>query len=234
MTALLPTAQGVAVYGALVRAADAHRAAPGGDARGRGQMMADTLVERVTGQSSASAVPVRINLVMTDHTLFSAGREPGALLGHGPVPAAVARRLALVGDTQATASIRRLYTRPGERELVSLESRSRLFRGGLADFVTLRDQDCRTPWCDASIRHLDHVVEHASGGATGAADGQGLCESCNDAKQVPGWRARPGPDGAVVTTTPAGKRHTSRPPGLPESEPGWTVTTVPWADLVTA
>ena len=53
LSALLPVAQGVAVYAALARSADTARA--GGDARSRGQIMADTLVERVTGQASAPA-----------------------------------------------------------------------------------------------------------------------------------------------------------------------------------
>ena len=57
LTALLPVAQGVAAYTALCRAADSTTA--GGDARGRGQIMADTLVERVTGQASADAVRSR-------------------------------------------------------------------------------------------------------------------------------------------------------------------------------
>jgi hypothetical protein len=60
LTELLPVAQGVAVYAALRNAADSARA--GGDRRGRGQIMADTLVERVTGQTSADEVPLRVNL----------------------------------------------------------------------------------------------------------------------------------------------------------------------------
>jgi len=56
LTALLPVAQGVAGYAALSRHADTNIAT--GDARGRGQVMADTLVERVTGQSTAEQVPV--------------------------------------------------------------------------------------------------------------------------------------------------------------------------------
>ena len=50
LNATLPLAQGVAAYAALCREADAARAA--GDERGRGQVMADTLVERITGQST--------------------------------------------------------------------------------------------------------------------------------------------------------------------------------------
>jgi hypothetical protein len=45
VTALLPVAQGVGVYAALKRAADTTF-----DERSRGQVMADTLVERVTGR----------------------------------------------------------------------------------------------------------------------------------------------------------------------------------------
>ena len=68
LTALLPVAQGVAAYAALAGAADAARAT--GDARGRGQVMADTLVERITGQATADGTAVEIHLVMTDQTLF--------------------------------------------------------------------------------------------------------------------------------------------------------------------
>src|SRR5690606_24723796 len=68
ITALLPVARGVAVYAALCKAADAAIAA--GDGRTRGQLMADTLVERVTGRAGAAAAPVEIQLVMTDGTLL--------------------------------------------------------------------------------------------------------------------------------------------------------------------
>lgn len=47
LTALLPAAQGVAVYAALKAAAD--RSTAVGDPRSRGQQMADTLVTRITG-----------------------------------------------------------------------------------------------------------------------------------------------------------------------------------------
>ena len=50
----------------------------GGDPRGRGQIMADTLVERVTGQASADAVPLLVNLVVSDGVLFGVRRpRPG-------------------------------------------------------------------------------------------------------------------------------------------------------------
>ncbi len=73
LTGLLPVAQGVAVHAALAHAADSLRSR--GDARGRGQIMADTLVERVTGHAAA-AVPVEVQLVMTDTALLGEDSTP--------------------------------------------------------------------------------------------------------------------------------------------------------------
>lgn len=68
-----------------------------------------------------------------------------------------------------------------------MDSRARIFPQGLARFITTRDQRCRTPWCGAPVRHIDHVQSHAAGGGTSAGNGQGLCENCNYTKQAPGW-----------------------------------------------
>ena len=84
VSALLPGKQGVAVIAALTREADRRRAT--GDPRTKGQLMADTLVERVTGQAQADQTPVEIQLQVTDRTLFGGGSEPGWLYGYGPVP----------------------------------------------------------------------------------------------------------------------------------------------------
>ena len=69
LSALLPAAKAVACYAALGKAADAARAA--GDPRSRGQAMADTLVELVTGTKTADGIPVEIGLVITDQALFA-------------------------------------------------------------------------------------------------------------------------------------------------------------------
>lgn len=211
MSALTPAAQGVAMYAALTGEADRLRAA--GDPRSRGQIMADTLVERVTGQLSAPAVPVMVDLVVSDAALLGGTDVPAWLHGYGPLPAEAARRLA--AHPEARTEIRRLYARPETGELVAMESGSRCFRGGLAAMIELRDQVCRTPWCDAPIRHTDHVVAADHGGPTSYVNGQGLCEACNYARQAPGWTARPASDGRVVTTTPTGLGYTTAPPGLP-------------------
>jgi hypothetical protein len=101
-----------------------------------------------------------------------------------------------------------------------------VFDGLLRRMLVLRDGRCRTPWCDAPIRHADHVVAHAEGGPTSLPNGQGLCERCNQTKTLPGWRAevldtvldtgRDSPAGrhAVRTTTPTGHHDDSTAPPL--------------------
>ena len=106
VTALLPVAQGVGVYAALKRAADTTF-----DDRSRGQVMADTLVERVTGRPSDAAEPVAVNLVIADETLLGTDNSPAVVKGYGPIPASVARGLvsAAVTDERSRATLRRLY-----------------------------------------------------------------------------------------------------------------------------
>lgn len=217
VSALLPVAQGVAVYASLRAAADAGRAV--GDGRPHGQLMADTLVERVTGQSSAAAVPVEVQLVVTDQALLGDSDEPARLTGHGPIPVGVARRLARVAAADEKLWVRRLYCRPDDGRLVAMESSRRLFPAGLKQLIRTRDEACRTPWCGAPIRHADHVVPVHAGGVTSATNGQGLCERCNQVKEAPGWHARPTKDGNVLIRTPTGHHHVSRPPVLPREPP---------------
>ncbi|MCC9145741.1 MULTISPECIES: HNH endonuclease signature motif containing protein [unclassified Arthrobacter] len=222
LTGLLPVAQGVGVYAALSREADRLRAS--GDSRGRGQIMADTLVERVTGQAEAGQMKVEVQLVMSDRTLLGSGSEPAVVPGYGPVPSQWARDLVRGSagrDKQAKRWIRRLYTEPATGELTAMDSRARLFPRSLARFIATRDQTCRMPWCGAPIRHVDHVRPHRDGGDSSTKNGQGLCEACNQAKEAPGWKAYSvDPSGTntphtIETTTPTGHTYRSTAPPLP-------------------
>ena len=113
-------------------------------------------------------------------------------------------------------SLRRLFADPKSGALVAMESSRRAFDRALAGFIELRDQQCRTPWCDAPVRHRDHVVKAGHGGPTSAANGQGLCEACNYAKEAIGWQAwpRPGPRHTVEMLTPTGHSYASVAPPM--------------------
>ena len=303
LSAVLPAAQGAAVQAALKALADQTIAAPGGDPRTRGQIMADSLVSRVTGEpnsgcdeygvpcdvvgdtdgpeandstaddstiddstiddsanadesdeaadgsadddllvdldepayqpSGRGAPVVQLSVVMTDQALFGDDNEPAHVVGQGSIPASLAR--ALLGrhaDKGTKIWMRRFYTNPSGTQLLAADSRQRLFPQGARDFLIARDQTCRTPWCDAPIRHLDHIVDHARGGPTAVGNGQGLCAACNLIKAAPGWNATADNDGAVETRTPTGHRYLSRPPRPPHSRP-WPSAERPPIDVCT-
>lgn len=252
VSALLPMAQGIAAYATLSRDADSARAA--GDPRSRGQVMADTLVERVTGQATASAVPVEVQVVLSAQTLLATGPgagDPAQVPGYGSVPAGWARDRIRGRDTdtsegaacddRASAAqvwLRRLFATPDGSSLVAMESSRRLFDAGLRRFLITRDDTCRTPWCDAPIRHLDLPYwlagahqrgpsARAQSGATSARNGQGLCERCNQAKEQPGWAVtvvddpdgRAGPHRTRITTPTGATYESQAPPLLPSSTP---------------
>jgi hypothetical protein len=273
VTALLPVAQAVAVHAALSQAALTGKAA--GDERGKGQLMADTLVERVTGQAAADDVSVEVQVVITDRGLIAGEETPAHVPGYGPVPSAWVRDLltrhltpedsttaaagaGVVADTatpEAAATwLRRLYTHPATGTLVGMDSSRRLFPAGLRRFLVARDGTCRTPWCDAPVAHADHVVPHASGGPTSAANGQGLCVRCNLVKEEPRWSttvihagpAHPatglsldegeGADGqphTVEIRTPTGHRYRSSAPPvlLPPPSPVFSPSSMPDVDV---
>ncbi|SOD74636.1 HNH endonuclease [Jatrophihabitans sp. GAS493] len=219
VSALLPVSQGVASYAALHSHASTV-VGVGSEDRSRGQVMADTFVERLTGQARAVDVPVAVNLIITDQALFTSGTgtdEPAHLIGAGTIPAGLARRMVTDPSGETAMFLRRLYTHPDTHQLAAMETQSRLFTANQRHFLLLRDQTCRTPWCDAPIRHADHIQPAADGGPTSVTNGQGLCEACNHAKQAPDWTQNLNPEcpGEVITTTPTGHRYPSRPPDPP-------------------
>jgi hypothetical protein len=215
VTVLLPVKQGVGVYAALRRAADTTF-----DDRSRGQVMADTVVERVTGHPAEEPEHVALNLVMSDQSLWGQDNAPAVLDGYGPIPASVARSLVrdAVVDERSLATLRRLYRDPKSGSLVAMESRSRFFPKGLAGFIDFRDRTCRTPYCDARIRHRDHARPRNRGGPTSAVNGLGECERCNYTKEAPGWRVSADDVNGTHTAefvTPTGARYYSMAPPLP-------------------
>lgn len=267
LTGHLPLIQGVSCLAALRQAADSARAA--GDPRTQGQIMADTLVERVTGQATADDVDVEVQILLPAELLSDPDSNRSAVVqGYGPIPGALARdnvdrsrgrKRSRVVETAQTVGASPLPSQPlspaeapqpgaapepasrlearlaelfglplssgwrvvGPTTIVAIGSRARRFTGPLADLIKVRDQHCRMPYCDAPIRHLDHIIEHHRGGQTTLDNGQGLCERHNYLRNVPGWRTdlvhpgSRGPAHETVITTPTGHRHHSRAPDPP-------------------
>jgi hypothetical protein len=266
ISAELPLVAGVSVFKALDDAASSARARGAGGTRG--QLMADALIARTTGLEDIADVDVEIQLLMTDEALLADAPDAAWIEGH-PVPAAIARRLALAGSAddegppdggaadggpadgeaaddppsarpgrsteQGRRFVRRLFTDPVTGQLRAADAARRRFTGPDRRFVEMADRTCRTPWCDAPIRHIDHVAPHAEGGETVVGNGAGRCESCNYLMQRPGWSARmtggspppsiepepsdgpsagSGPGRDLEVTTPHGRTYSSSPPPI--------------------
>ncbi|MCV7251197.1 DUF222 domain-containing protein [Mycobacterium hackensackense] len=214
VTACVPMPQGVAVYATLDKAVKTNA-----DDRTRGQVMADTLVERITGRPAEEPVPVTVNVVLSDDTLVDGGDDAATVEGYGPVPADVARSLITDSlDNDGEVALRRLYASPAGGALVAMESKSRTFPKALAQFIRFRDDTCRTPYCNAPVRHIDHAHPAHRGGPTTAVNGQGLCEHCNYVKEQSGWAVRvvPGESGRHTAeyTTPTGAVYRSTAPPI--------------------
>lgn len=119
--------------------------------------------------------------------------------------------------------IRRLYTDPRTGELTAADPRRRLFRGAVRRFILLRDQRCRTPWCDAAIHDLDHSTRYSEGGGTTIDNGIGYCQRFNLVREIPGWEtsiepAEEGKPARLIIVTPAGHRYSSTAPALVDPE----------------
>jgi hypothetical protein len=195
--------------------------------------MADTLVRRVVNPAMAAAslraaLSLMVNVIVRDTVLLGDEEGAGWVEGYGEVPGDLIREW--IADTaeaegagEAEVWVRRLYEKPETDELVAMDSKARRFVRMLAEFLRLRDRGCRTQFCDAPIRHLDHSVDHALGGPTDAKHGQGLCETCNHAKQARGWsaRPRPGPLHTIETITPTGHRYISVAPTIGSPRRKW-------------
>jgi hypothetical protein len=214
ITGFLPVEQGVACYAALRRHTDARIAE--GDARTRDQIMADTFTERLTGQKAAADVNVEIGIVVpVDALLDPASTRTADITGHGPIPAGILRDL--LAESAGSTWWRRLFTMPGNGPLVGGDPKRRRFDGFLAKLIRIRDGGtCRDPFCDAEIRHLDHIDQRRHGGPSSYANGRGTCARGNHVREMPGWKVEVVHDGlgaeqhTVRTTTPTGHTYTGR------------------------
>ncbi|WP_299575872.1 HNH endonuclease signature motif containing protein [uncultured Williamsia sp.] len=220
LSALLPMKAGIAAYAALKQHADA---LVGDGDRSHTQIMADTLVERLTGKARAEDLPVAVDVVVSADVLLADSSAAAEVPGYGPIPADTARDLITDAlDADALVTLRRLFAAPDSGALVAMESKARIFPSGLRRFITRRDISCRFPYCDAPIVEIDHAHPHHDGGATDALNGLGECRTHNRQKESFGWQVTTAidDDGThdALIRTPTGHEHRSRAPARDTDE----------------
>ncbi|MDT7580368.1 MAG: hypothetical protein QOK35_1632, partial [Pseudonocardiales bacterium] len=181
LIAHLPAEQAATCFGALHRAVNEHYVTADTVTRNRGQILADSLVERLTGQATAGDVNVEVQVLVPVEALLDPDNPlPAEIAGHGPIPADIAWEL--LATTAGKKSLRRLVTRDGI--VIGGESRRRTFDGLLETLIRARDGNrCTAPYCDAPIKHIDHAKRWADGGHTTFMNGRGYCEFHNHARE---------------------------------------------------
>ncbi|WP_229052304.1 HNH endonuclease signature motif containing protein [Aeromicrobium sp. Leaf350] len=184
-----PAEQLVGIRQSLQAHADRLRAR--GDDRDRGQIMVNTLFERVTGVETVAGPDIDLSIVLPIEALkgeAAAAKDHIGTTGWSPQAEPKARQAP--GRSPAPAR-----NEPGRRR-----RRSRA------------PHKCRQPGCSCRIREIDHIRPHRNGGPTTEANGQGLCRMSNLVKELPGWSVHAGSHGEVTWTTPTQHTYTSPPP----------------------
>jgi len=150
-------------------------------------------------------------------TLLDANDHTSAQLdGYGPLPTDIARDI--LAASKGRAWWRRLYAAPAGGPLAGGDPDRRQFDGHLRKLIMWRDRHCRDPYCEAPIRHIDHIQRYSDGDLTIYPNGRGECERGNYAREMPGWKVEAvssGLDGkqhTITITTPTGHTYLSRAP----------------------
>ncbi|PCC39433.1 hypothetical protein CIK66_09260 [Brachybacterium alimentarium] len=243
---------------------EAERLRASGDRRGHQQIQADSFVASLLGlEDGIDRTDLDLGVIITDRALLNPGcGDLAQIEGYGPITAEAVRaevedglralthgaEESLGTDTAAAKlALRRLYTHPTTGELVAVESIGRVFPKALARFIRWRDMTCRGPFCNAPIRHADHIKPHAAGGHTCLDNGQGLCAFCNDKEEQTAaverepdssghrvtWTSRTGATrgtGPVALTSPLVEAATVDRTAGPAAEPATSPTTPPAAE----
>lgn len=187
------------------------------DPRSAGQCRADALLQLVTGaHSDGVSTPVSqlgkplVHLVVDADTITGHSNTPAELLGHGPIPAEYARRLA------ADATWQRILADSKTGRIVDVGRTRYRPPAALTDYVRARDQVCTFPTCErpAADCDLDHTVPYQRAGGTDANNLTAKCRRHHLTKHHAGWSTIQHSDGAVTWISPTGHRYDNRPPRL--------------------
>lgn len=171
--------------------------------------MANAVLNDPSGPRSQRR-PARIEVTVDLATLTGLADNSAELTGYGPIPAGLARALAVDGEWH------RLVTDPLSGALLDYARTTYSPPAALVDFVLTRDRSCRFPGCpQPAVRcDIDHGQAYDEGGATSAANCGLLCRRHHRLKTHAGWSLERHPDASVTWTSPAGARIRAPAPAI--------------------
>ncbi len=215
-----PAAHGMAHVGAYISAEQAEAfvaalekmaAAPDcadpygqGDARSKGQRLADALVGFLQEHVD---VQVTVDVVISADQLVGDNDWTPESKRLGPIGSEVARDLCVSPD----ARWRRLVTDPVTGELVAMGTAAYRIPAHLREAIKARDVSCRFPRCHARAEFFDcdHIVPHPAG-ETCADNLAGLCRRHHRTKTFSAWKVERDPRAPrheLVWTSPLGRTY---------------------------
>jgi hypothetical protein len=208
---LMPAEQALALQHTLAAVARRTRARFPQDPRTLEQLEVDALGAMAAEQLAdptlpkAHGRPLSVGLTMDTATLFGFADNPAQLEGYGPIPAPLARELAVTGTW------RLMIVDAETGRLSHLGTRTYTPSRRLAEFIVARDRTCRAPRCGRPAHRcdLDHrrPYDHTNptaGGQTDESNLQALCERHHIARHAGLLHAELVDDNTIEWTTRAG------------------------------
>ncbi|MEU3626025.1 HNH endonuclease [Amycolatopsis coloradensis] len=188
-----------------------------GDTRTMNQLRADIALDLLLSGKGGAAERAEVFLYMDMFTYLGLNDDPVKMAGHGHIPASLGRHIA----TGPNTVLRRIITDPLSGQVQDLGRTQYRPDAAMAEFVRVRDRECRRPGCDrpAQACELDHSIPWQFQGETSVADLITYCTRDHRLKDEPGWVYHLAPDGTLRITTPTGLTHVSEPPPLHEPRP---------------
>ena len=165
----------------------------------------DLLLSGNGGDEARAEVLVYIDLA----TYLGLNDESAELAGHGPIPAALARRIASGPDT----ALRRIITDPLTGQVKELGENRYRPSEEMTEFVRVRDRECRHPGCVRPAQTCA-VENTASALEDGTGEPVSYCPRHRKLKNRPAWQYEVAPDGTLTVTTPSERTHKSAVPSL--------------------
>ena len=165
-------------------------------------------------------------IVIDAATLLGLADNPGELVGFGPIPATLARRLAA-----DSGSWRRLVTDPVTSHLLDYGTTVYTPPAALREYILARDRTCQFPGCAraAYLCDLDHVQPFTGdegGGTTSADNLLTVCRRHHRLKTHNHWTLTIHPPGTITGTEP-GSSLEPEPDPLLEPAPDTQSETAP-------
>lgn len=166
------------------------------------------------GPGALGKIRAKVQVIVPALAMLAPGREnatPAELVGHGPLDAETARRLA-----EATSlPWDRVVTHPITGAVLHADTYART--AAIDRFLRARDRHCRYPGCTApAIRcEIDHTIDHARGGPTTVTNLCCLCQRHHTQKQFTRWEVRQLAGGVLEWTSPTGRVYLDTPEPYP-------------------